>query len=298
MLQYWPIMLMMLPGLIYLAINNYLPMFGLIIAFKKLDYAKGILGSPWVGFDNFKFLFKTSDAYIITRNTLLYNGVFIIVTMLLSIAVAILLNEIQKKFMARLYQSIILLPFLISMVIVGYLGFAFFGNDQGYMNNTILPALGQEPISWYMEPQYWPYILTLVHLWKTIGFTCIIYLAAIIGIDPEYYEAATLDGANKWQQIRMITVPLIMPVIIILTLLQIGRIFYSDFGLFYQVPMNSGMLYDTTNVIDTYVFRGLLQNGDVGMSSAAGFYQSVVGFVLVLLANWSVRKFSRDNALF
>jgi putative aldouronate transport system permease protein len=166
------------------------------------------------------------------------------------------------------------------------------------MNNTILPALGQEPISWYMEPQYWPYILTLVHLWKTIGFTCIIYLAAIIGIDPEYYEAATLDGANKWQQIRMITVPLIMPVIIILTLLQIGRIFYSDFGLFYQVPMNSGMLYDTTNVIDTYVFRGLLQNGDVGMSSAAGFYQSVVGFVLVLLANWSVRKFSRDNALF
>jgi len=295
---YIPIFFMMLPGLIYLFINNYLPMFGLVIAFKKIDYARGILGSPWTGFDNFKFLFKTSDAYIITRNTLLYNGVFIVLTAILSIAVAILLNEVRSKLMSRLYQSIILLPFLISMVIVGYLAFAFFGNAQGYVNNSILPLLGIDPISWYMEPQYWPYILTFVQLWKTVGFTCIIYLASIIGIDPEYYEAATLDGANKWQQIRTITLPLIMPVIIIMTLLAVGRIFYSDFGLFYQVPMNSGMLYDTTNVIDTYVFRGLLQNGDIGMSSAAGFYQSVVGFALVLLANWSVKKFSKENALF
>ncbi|HZG86266.1 ABC transporter permease [Paenibacillus sp.] len=289
---------MMLPGLIYLVINNYLPMFGLVIAFKKIDYARGILGSPWTGFDNFMFLFKTSDAYIITRNTLLYNGVFIVLTAILSIAVAILLNEVRSKLMSRLYQSIILLPFLISMVIVGYLAFAFFGNAQGYVNNSILPLFGMDPISWYMEPQYWPYILTFVQLWKTVGFTCIIYLASIIGIDPEYYEAATLDGANKWQQIRTITIPLIMPVIIIMTLLAVGRIFYSDFGLFYQVPMNSGMLYDTTNVIDTYVFRGLLQNGDIGMSSAAGFYQSVVGFALVLFANWSVKKFSKENALF
>ncbi len=295
---YWPIFLMMVPGLIYLLINNYLPMFGLIIAFKKIDYARGILSSPWSGLENFKFLFRTSDAFIITRNTLLYNGVFILLTLVFSVTVAIMLNEIRNKFLARLYQSIILLPFLISMVIVGYLVFAFLGTEQGYVNNAVLPALSIEPISWYMEPKHWPYILTFAHLWKTIGFTCIIYLASIISIDPEYYEAATLDGANKWQQIWAITIPLIMPVIIILTLLAIGRIFYSDFGLFYQVPMNSGMLYDTTNVIDTYVFRGLLQYGDIGMSSAAGFYQSIVGFVLVILANWSVKKLSKDNALF
>ncbi len=295
---YAPIFLMMLPGLIYLAINNYLPMFGLIIAFKNIDYAQGLLGSPWAGFANFKFLFKTSDAYIITRNTLLYNGGFIALTLVCSVAVALLLNEIRVKWMSRVYQSVILLPFLISMVIVGYLVFAFLGNEQGFVNNSVLPKLGMEPISWYMEPKYWPYLLTLVQIWKSVGFTCIIYLASIIGIDPEYYEAATLDGANKWQQIRTITLPLILPTIIIMTLLSVGRIFYSDFGLFYQVPMNSGMLYDTTNVIDTYVFRGLLQNGDIGMSSAAGFYQSVVGFALVMAANWSVKRFSKDNALF
>jgi putative aldouronate transport system permease protein len=298
MKPYWPIYLMMVPGLIYLLINNYLPMSGLIIAFKKIDYAKGIWGSPWFGLENFKFLFRTSDAYIITRNTLLYNGAFIILTLVCSVAVAIMLNEIRNRFMSRLYQSVILLPYLISMVIVAYLAFAFLGMEQGFFNNTLLPALGLEPIDWYLEAKYWPYILTFVHLWKNIGFTCIIYLASIIGIDPEYYEAATLDGASKWQQIRKITLPLITPTIIVLTLLSIGRIFYADFGLFYQVPMNSGMLYDTTNVIDTYVFRGLLQLGDIAKSSAAGFYQSIVGFILVLLANGIVRKINRENALF
>lgn len=296
--QYSPILVMMLPGMIYLLLNNYLPMLGLVIAFKDIDYAKGILGSDWAGFENFKFLFQTSDAYIITRNTLLYNGVFILLNLVLSVAVAILLNEIKSKLMSRIYQSVILLPFLISMVIVSYLVFAFLGESQGYLNKTILPLLGMESIAWYQESAYWPYILVFVQVWKGIGFTCVIYLASIIGIDPEYYEAATLDGASKWQQIRTITLPLITPVMITMTLLGIGRIFYSDFGLFYQVPMNSGMLYDTTNVIDTYVFRGLLQSGDIAMSSAAGFYQSVVGFLLVLISNYAVRKFSKENALF
>lgn len=295
---YIPIMVMMLPGMIYLLINNYLPMFGLFIAFKNIDYSKGLLGSDWNGLTNFKFLFQTTDAYMITRNTILYNGGFIILGLVFSVGIAILLNEVKNKFMSRLYQSLMLLPFLISMVIVSYLGFAFLGEEQGYLNNTLLPLLGLDPISWYQEPKYWPYILVLVNIWKSVGFSCIIYLASIIGIDPEYYEAATLDGASRWQQIRTITIPLIMPTIITMTLLAIGRIFYSDFGLFYQVPMNSGMLYDTTNVIDTYVFRGLLQSGDIGMSSAAGFYQSMVGFVLVILSNYAVRKFSRDNALF
>jgi putative aldouronate transport system permease protein len=216
----------------------------------------------------------------------------------LAIGVAIMLNEIKNKFAKSFYQSVILLPFLISIVIVSYLVFAFLSEDVGYLNKTILPFLGLDGVSWYNEAGYWPYILTFISTWKGVGFLCVIYLAAIIGIDQEYYEAATLDGANKWQQIIHITIPTIMPVIIMMTLLAIGRIFYSDFGLFFQVPMNSGALYDTTNVIDTYVYRGLMQLGDIGMSSAAGLYQSIVGFVLVLLSNYIVRKKSKDNALF
>ncbi|KOP65585.1 sugar ABC transporter permease [Bacillus sp. FJAT-18019] len=297
-LKYTPLYIMMLPGLIYLIINNYLPLFGLSIAFKDVNYQKGIWNSDWIGFRNFEYLFKTSDAWLITRNTLLYNAVFIILGLIISIGIAILLNEIRNKFMARFYQSVIILPFLISIIIVSYLVYAMFSVNTGMVNNTILPALGLDPVSWYSEPKYWPFILTFVHVWKGAGYSCIVYLAAIIGIDPEYYEAAKLDGASKWMQIRKITLPMIMPVIVILTLLAIGRIFYSDFGLFYQVPMNSGALYSTTNVIDTYVFRGLMQLGDIGMSSAAGFYQSLVGFVLVLGSNYIVRKIDKDNALF
>jgi len=216
----------------------------------------------------------------------------------LAIAVAILLNEVRKRFLARFYQSVLLLPYLISMVIVGYLVLALLNLENGFMNKVILPAFGIDPISWYTKPEYWPYILTIVSLWKNIGYLCIIYLAAIVGIDPEYYEAATIDGATKWQQIRSITVPLLMPTIIILTLLAIGRIFYADFGLFYQVPLNSGPLQPTTDVIDTYVYRGLITLGDIGMSSAAGFYQSLVGFVLVLVSNLIVRLKDKDQALF
>ncbi len=184
------------------------------------------------------------------------------------------------------------------MVVVGYLGLSMMNVESGFINKQILPLLGIDPISWYAESKFWPYILTLVNIWKNVGYLCIIYLASIIGIDNEYYEAATIDGANKWQQIRSITVPLIMPTIVIMTLLAIGRIFYSDFGLFYQVPLNSGPLQPTTDVIDTYVYRGLMTLGDIGMSSAAGLYQSVVGFVLVLVANYVVSRKNRDQALF
>ncbi|WP_083492302.1 ABC transporter permease [Lederbergia galactosidilytica] len=289
---------MMLPGIIYLLLNNYLPMLGLVIAFKDVNYSVGILASDWVGFQNFKYLFSTRDAFIITRNTILYNGLFIVLNTIFAVAAAIMLNEIKNKFAARFYQSAILLPFLISMVIVSYLANAFLSTEVGFLNKTVLPLLGIEDISWYTEASYWPYILTFVSTWKGVGFLCVIYLAAIVGIDEEYFEAATLDGANKWQQIRFITIPLIMPIVIMMTLLAIGKIFYSDFGLFFQVPMNSGAIYDTTNVIDTYVYRGLIQLGDIGMSAAAGLYQSIVGFILVLLSNWAVRVRSKDNALF
>ncbi|MFB9330870.1 ABC transporter permease [Paenibacillus aurantiacus] len=296
--RFTPLFLMVIPGVIYLFINNYLPMFGLIIAFKDINFSKGILASDWIGFKNFEYLFKTSDAWLITRNTILYNMAFIIINLVIAIGVAILLNEIKKKFFARFYQSVILIPYLISMVIVGYLVLALLSGENGFINKQVLPAFGLEPITWYSEPKYWPFILTVVNIWKNVGYLCVIYLAAIIGIDPEYYEAATIDGASKWQQIKSITIPLIAPVITIMTLLAIGRIFYSDFGLFYQVPLDTGALQPTTNVIDTYVYRALLNLGDIGMSSAAGLYQSVVGFLLVLVSNYVVSRRDRDNALF
>ncbi|WP_350338279.1 ABC transporter permease [Clostridium caldaquaticum] len=296
--RYIPLFLLMAPGLVYFFINNYLPMFGLVIAFKNVDFQKGIFASDWAGFDNFKYLFATSDALIITRNTILYNVAFIIIGTIVQLAFAILLNEIKQKFFSRLYQSLIILPSLISMVIVAYLVYAGLSINTGLFNKSILPALGMEPVAWYAESKYWPVILILVNVWKNSGFGCIIYLASIVGISPEYYEAAKLDGATKWQQITKITIPLLKPVIIMLTILAIGKIFYSDFGLFYQVPMDSGQLYNVTNTIDTYVYRSLMQLGDIGMSSAAGFYQSLVGFILVLVSNLIVRKVSKEDALF
>lgn len=296
--KYSVLYVMMVPGILYFLINNYLPMFGIIIAFKDINFAKGLLAGEWVGLKNFEYLFKTKDAWIITRNTILYNGSFIILNLVAALFAAIILNEVRNRVLKRFYQSFILLPHLISSVIIGYLVYALLSMETGFINKTLLPLLGIGEISWYSEPEYWPFILPLVNIWKQAGYLCIIYLAAIVGIDKEYYEASTIDGASKWQQIRSITVPLITPVIMIMTLLQIGRIFYSDFGLFYQVPLNSGPLLDTTNVIDTYVFRALISLGDVSMASAAGVYQSVVGFVLVISANYITRKINKDNALF
>ncbi|WP_337031171.1 ABC transporter permease [Paenibacillus illinoisensis] len=296
--RHWLLLVMILPGLIYLFINNYLPMLGIIIAFKNVNFAKGIWGSDWVGLDNFAYLFQTQDAWVITRNTLLYNGAFIVLGTILSIAVAVLLNEVRKRFVSRLYQSIILLPYLISMVIVAYLVLALLNEENGFVNHYVLPWLGINSVSWYADAGKWPYILSIVYLWKNVGYTCIVYLASIVGISQEYYESATLDGASRWRQVWSITLPLIKPTMVILVLLSVGRIFNSDFGLFYQVPLNSGALQTTTDVIDTYVYRGLMTFGDFGMSSAAGLYQSIVGFVLVLTTNAFVRRKDKDLALF
>jgi putative aldouronate transport system permease protein len=296
--QHLPLFLMTLPGFIYLIINNYLPIYGIQIAFKTVDYQKGVFNGDWIGLQNFMYLFKTRDAFIITRNTILYNVLFIILNTVVAIAVAIMLNEIKNKALLKFNQTIILLPHLISMVIIAYLAYAVLSIDNGFMNKTILPALGLKEISWYTESKYWPLILPVVNLWKGFGYLSIIYMATIIGIDTEYYEAADLDGATSWQKITNITLPLIKPVITMMVLLDIGRIFHSDFGLFYQIPMNSGAIYSTTNVIDTYVYRGLMQLGDIGMSSAAGVYQSVVGFILVIVSNAIVRKYDSENALF
>lgn len=293
-----PLFLMMLPGAVYIFVNNYIPMFGIIIAFKNVNFQKGIFASDWAGLKNFEFLFRSNDAWVITRNTLLYNLVFIVLNTFLGILFAIFICDIVNKRLKKVYQSAILFPFLMSMVIVGYIVYAFFSMQSGIVNKTILPALGLDPIFWYNEPKYWPAILIFVNAWKGVGYGCLIYISSINGIDPTLFEAAELDGANKLQQIRHVTLPSILPNIITLTMLNIGRIFYSDFGLFFQVPRNSGMLYSTTNVIDTYVYRGLMQQNNIGMSSAAGVYQSLVGFALVLISNLIVRKISRENALF
>ncbi len=294
-----PIYLMLLPGLIYLLINNYLPMAGIVLAFKKMNYRLGIFRSPWTGFDNFEFLFASGNVSVIIRNTLLYNLVFIVLSIVIPITVAILLNEIKSKPAKKIYQTSILLPFLMSYVIVSYLVFAFLSADAGYVNNSILPALGiEKTISFYQEKVYWPFILTFVHMWKGLGFSTVIYLAALLGINPDVYEAARIDGAGKWNQIKNITIPSLLPTIITLFILSVGKIFYSDFGLFFQVPKNSGALFGVTQTIDTYVYNALMVQNSVSLSSAAGVIQSVCGFFLIILANFIIKKISEENAMF
>jgi putative aldouronate transport system permease protein len=296
--RYWPLYLMLVPGVIYLIINNYVPMTGIVVAFKQYNARKGLYRSPNIGFKNFEFLFKSKDALLITRNTILYNLVFIVLGTVLAIATAILLNDIRSKRAKKFYQTTILIPFLISMVVVSYLVFAFLSEGNGFFNETILRAMGKEPVSWYNEPKYWPFILVFVNVWKSLGYNCILYYSTICGIDESLYEAAAVDGATRWQQTVNITLPSLKPTIIILTLMNLGNIFRSDFGLFYQVPLDSGALINVTNTIDTYVYRGLMQTNNIGMSSAAGVYQSIVGFILVLTANIIVRRLDRDSALF
>ena len=298
MKKYWMFYIMMLPAILILLLNNYIPMFGIIIAFKNINYVDGILGSPWSKFENFKYLFMTKDALIITRNTLLYNSSFIVLNLVFPLTFAILLNEIKNRFLAKFYQTVMFLPYFLSMVVISYLAYAFLSDTNGYINNSLLPMLDIEAIKWYFTKDFWPYILSMVNTWKNMGYYTVIYMAAIIGIDEEYYEAATIDGASKFKQILTITIPLLSPIITIMTLLQVGRIFNADFGLFFQVPRESGVLFPVTNVIDTYVYRTFLTVGDIGLSSAAGLVQSVVGFSLVFLSNWIVRKIDSDNALF
>ena len=288
----WQFLFLALPGIVYLIVNNYIPMMGIF------NFSKGIFRSAWCGFDNFKFLFKTSDAILMTRNTILYNLAFIVLGTILAIFVAILMSELGESLKLKFFQSSLLLPNLLSWVVIAYICFAFLNSESGFINKTINRWLQIEPVSWYTEKQAWPGILIFVFLWKNAGYTSIVYLASISGIDKSVYEAADIDGASKFRQIFSITLPLLKPTVIIMTLMAVGRIFFSDFGLFYQVPMDSGALYSVTQTIDTYVYRGLMKLNDVGMSAAAGLFQSVVGFVVVMLANGIVRKTDSDNALF
>ncbi len=294
----WQLYSMLIPGLALMLIFNYLPMAGIVLAFKDIDYSGNIFSSPWIGLKNFEFLFRTPDAWVITRNTLLYNFAFIVLGLVLSVALAILLNELRQKKAAKLYQSLIFLPYILSWVIVSFLLYAFLSPEYGFINKYILPFLGIEKIQWYTEAKYWPYLIIFLNLWKNVGYNSVVYIAAIAGIDKQLYEAAEIDGATKWQQIKYITIPSLSTLMFILTILNIGKIFYSDFGLFYQATLNSGPLYPVTNVVDTYVFRALMVTGDTGMAAAAALYQSVLGFILVVSANYITKKIDPDKSLY
>lgn len=288
---------MMLPGLIYLLINNYVPMAGIVIAFKSFDYSKGIWGSEWTGLSNFTYLFRTQDAVNIMRNTVVYNLIFIILGNVCAVAVAIMLNFLRGKMNKKVYQTLILIPYLISMVVISYIVYGFLSQESGFLNKLIV-SLGGEAISWYTEPKYWPFIFTIVHIWQNIGYSSIVYYATVIGIDSSLYEAACIDGAGVWKQIWHVTLPGLKTTIITMVLLALGRMFYSDFGLFYQVPMHSGLLSSVTDTIDVFVYKALTELNDVGRAAAAGFLQSVLGFIMVLAANLIVRKVDKDSALF
>lgn len=294
----WALYLMLVPGLLYMLFNNYIPMTFTVIAFKKFNFQKGIWGSEFNGLENFKSLFSTRDSWIILRNTIGYNLVFIVVSLLIGLTLAILLDELASGRGKRLYQMSYLIPYMISITVVSYIVYAFLSTETGFINNGILKILGKDKISWYSQPKYWPFILVAVNQWKWLGYNTIIYYSSVISIDSGYYEAATIDGAARFQRIWYITIPLIRSTIITMTLLQLGSIFRTDFGLFYQVPMDSSALMNVTNTIDTYVYRGIKSVGTLGMSSAAGLYQSVVGFVLILVMNGIVRKIDKESAIF
>ncbi|WP_244163138.1 ABC transporter permease [Paenibacillus pectinilyticus] len=296
-IKYRVFLTLMLPALLIVIFNNYIPMFGVIVAFKNYNYIGGILHSPWSGWENFKYLVQTDEAWLATRNTLTYNSLFIVINTATAVTVAIALNEIRNRKLAKFFQSAMLFPYFLSFVAISYLAYALLG-ENGFINTGILKMFGVDAISWYSNPFYWKFILPMTNLWKNIGYIVVVYLASITSIDGEYYESAVIDGASKWKQIRFITIPLMRPVIITMVLLQVSRIFNADFGLFYQLPLNTGTLHNSTEVIDTFVFRNFLVSGNVGMSAAAGLYQAVVGFVVILITNSVVRKVNKEEALF
>ncbi|MDF2926597.1 MAG: sugar transporter permease [Paenibacillaceae bacterium] len=290
-------LLMIAPAALLFLLFSYVPMAGIIIAFKQYNYSGGVLGSPWVGFANFKFFFLSGDAWLVTRNTALYNLGFIVLSNVLQLAAAVLLFEVGGRWFRKIMQSALFLPYFISWVVVGSIAYSFFNYDVGTIN-SVLASLNMEKLDIYNTPAYWPYILMFFHTWKFLGYGTVMYLAAITGIDTEMYEAAEIDGANVFQRIFKVTLPNLTPTVTILVLLSIGNIFRGDFGMFYNLIGNNGLLFSSTDVIDTFVFRLLMNTNEIGMSAAAGVYQSVLGFVTILLANYAVRKFDQERALF
>ena len=286
-----------IPVIIWFVIFSYIPMFGCIIAFKDFDYRKGIWGSDWCGLKNFRYLFASNDAVRILRNTIFYNVSFILLGIVIGVASALLLEQIKKKVMIKTFQTMIFLPHFVSWVVVAFVAQGLFKYESGLLNN-ILAKFGMMPKQWYTDIKPWPTILIIANIWKTIGFNTLIYYGGLLGIDTTLYEAAAIDGATTMQRIFKITIPMLLPTITILFIMGVGNIFRADFGLFYYIPNNYGSLYGVTDVIDTYIFRALKVSGEIAGSSAASFFQSVCGLVLVLGANGIIRKINPENAMF
>lgn len=288
---------MMALPLLAILVFSYVPMFGVMIAFKDYKFNKGILGSDWVGLRNFEFFLKSNDFLIVTRNTILLNLLFIIIGILTALMLAILLYNLSSRKTTKIVQTMYITPHFVGWVLVSYLVYAFLNPQYGMINN-FLKSIGLEEISWYSEPKYWPFILTVVNVWKHVGMDSVMYYAALMGIDESLFEAARIDGANKFHITRKIMIPEIMSVISILAILKIGGIFRGDFGLFYQVTMNSALLYDVTDVVDTYVYRTMKETNNMSLTTAIGFLQSVVGMVMVIGTNWLSKKIDGENGLF
>lgn len=288
---------MALPAIVFFILIDYVPMAGIVIAFKDYDFREGIFFSPWAGFDNFRFFFLSGKAWLITRNTILYNGAFLILGIVTELSVAIFVAELPGRYFKKTAHSLLFFPYFISWVLVGAFAYNLFNYEFGTIN-SILRTIGLQPIDIYGLPSAWRYILTGANLWKWTGYGSIIYLAAIMGINPELYESASIDGANIFQKTFRITLPMLKPTIVILFLLNLGRILRGEFEMFYQLVGNNGQLYRATDIIDTFVFRSLIRSFDVGMASAANFYQSVFSFGVVVITNWMVRRHNNEYALF
>jgi len=289
--------LLAMPAALYTFIFGYLTLPYMLIAFQKFNYKLGIWRSQWVGWENFHFFFASDRAWQVTFNTVRLNVLFIVFSTLCALALAILFNELKNKWFSKITQSTILFPNFLSWVIIGYVIYSLFATNFGLVNKALV-VLGMEPVNWYSSPQYWVAILVGANIWKDVGISLVIYLAAITGIDGTLYEAAQIDGANRWQQIRRITLPLLMPTVSILSLLALGKVMYGSFDMIYAIIKDNGLLYPTVDVIDTYVFRALRTIGNPSQAMAVGVYQSVVGFILVFGVNWIVRKKNPDNSLF
>lgn len=289
---------MSIPGIIYLFLFCYLPMMYIIIAFKDYNVQDGIFGSPWVGFRNFEFFFSMgSKAWQSTYNTFVLNILFIVFDLIFQISVAILINEVKNKYFKNVTQSIFFFPYFLSWVVIGAIVYNLLSGEYGAING-VLGLLGIEPVRWYNNPQYWKAILVITHIWKWTGYGSIIYMSAMAGFDTSYYEAATVDGASRFKCIRHITIPLLVPTATILVLFSVGRIFYGDFGMVYGVVRDVGPLLDTTEVIDTYVYRAMRKTGDFSFSAAIGIYQSILGFIVVFFSNKLSKRFNDNTSLF
>ncbi len=292
-----PLLLMALPGIVFFFLFHYMPMVGIQLAFREFMPASGIFHSEWVGFIKFQFMVKNATFWAALKNTLFYNCIFLVTGILFPMSLAIALNEVRNKKAARIYQSLLIMPHFVTYVVVSVIVFAIISADSGIISH-MLQSMGKAPIAFYSQPKYWRFFLFFVYTWKGTGYSSIIYLGTITGISDEYYEAAVIDGASKWQQIRHITVPFLKPMIVILAIMKVGSFFHSNFDLFYQVPMNSGPLYPVTNTIDVFVYNTLRESNDIGMSAAVAFVQSICGFVLVVTTNAIIRKIDNDLSMF